>query len=86
MIKSNERMSLNFNSLIRFILLILFPIKVEAKIYGVKPIKVTNINFEIFIFKRDKRKFCIPNGAPGIILKIIKYSIDDFWIYLLILF
>ena len=53
---------------------------------GVKPIKVDKINFNLVIFKKDNNKFCKNKGGPGIILNIIKNSIDELDIYLSKLF
>ena len=52
---------------------------------GVKPIIDVSINLEFLISKIDKIKFCNINGGPGIIRKIIKYSNEEFEIYLSIL-
>ena len=58
------------------------PKKTRIKIKGEKPIKDDKINFNFEIFKKDKIKFCTIKGVPGIILKIIKNSIDELDIYL----
>ena len=60
------------------------PTQLQNKIIGVKPIIVANKNFTKDIFKIDNNKFCIPKGGPGIILKINKYSNEEFFMYLFI--
>ena len=59
-----------------------WPKNTKTKIKGVKPIKVDNKNLIFEISKKDKIKFCTIKGVPGIILKIIKNSIDELDIYL----
>ena len=63
-----------------------FPINTIKNTIGVKPIKLVRINFVLVIFKKDNNKFCKNKGVPGIILKIIKYSVDELDMYLFKLF
>ena len=46
--------------------------------------KEVNINLKEWIFSIDKHTFCIINGGPGIIRNIMRYSIEELDIYLLI--
>ena len=80
--KSQVIMSWNFKFLKEWISFILSPTYTDKKINGVKPIKLIKIYLNSEIFNIDSIKFWINKGNPGSNLKIIKYSYDEFWIYL----
>ena len=62
------------------------PTKAVKNINGIKPINVVKINFILDIDNIERQMFWAIKGGPGINLKIIKYSIDEFFIILLIFF
>ena len=82
--KSHVKISLLVISLINLTSIILFPIKTEMKTTGIKPKKLDKRNLQIGISNNDKIIFCNINGGPGINLKIIRYSMLELEIYLLI--
>jgi len=58
-----------------------WPKKAKTNTRGVNPINEDMINFILDIFNKDSIKFWNIRGGPGIILKIIRYSIEDLEIY-----
>ena len=60
-----------------WIFLILFPIKTDIKIIGVKPIKLAKRNLNFGISNNDRMMFCAISGSPGTNRKIIRYSRDE---------
>ena len=53
------------------------PMKTDVKTIGEKPTKDVKINLVILISNKDKHKFCNIRGVAYIILKIIRYSVED---------